>query len=113
MTPKAAINMPHYHPVSPFTRSYTPSNYSHMIRPRKVASRFYPKALLAMLAMLVIYEETGHILSYRQLRTHPRFAHMWDQSYSNEIGRLCQGVGTVVDFIGKRVYGTNTFHVIH
>ena len=37
---------------------------------------------------------------------------MWDCSYSNKLGRLCQGIGTGNKAGGKRVAGTNTFHII-
>ena len=35
-----------------------------------------------------------------------------EQKFSNEMGRLCQGVVTGNNGIGKRVEGTNTFYVI-
>ena len=35
-----------------------------------------------------------------------------EQKFSNEMGRLCQGVGTGGNVIGKRVEGTNTLYVI-
>jgi hypothetical protein len=37
---------------------------------------------------------------------------VWDRSYANELGHLCQGVGTGDKAGGKRVAGTNTFHLI-
>ena len=37
---------------------------------------------------------------------------MWDHSYSNELWHLCQGIGTGDKAGGKRVAGTNTFHII-
>jgi hypothetical protein len=37
---------------------------------------------------------------------------VWDRSYSNELGRLCQGIGTGDKAGGKQVAGTNTFHLI-
>ncbi len=39
-------------------------------------------------------------------------ATVWDRSYANKLGRLCQGVGTGDKAGGKRVAGTNTFHLI-
>ena len=30
---------------------------------------------------------------HRQLRRHPKFKDIWDMSYANELGRLCQGIG--------------------
>jgi hypothetical protein len=38
---------------------------------------------------------------------------VWDKSYANELGRLCQGVGTNPDGPSpKRIEGTDTFRVI-
>ena len=85
ITPKAAINLPCDHPVAHRTCCRTPANDAHMITPSKSASHFYPKAFLAMLAMLVMDEEMGKLLNYLQVRTHTKFAHIWDQSYSNEM----------------------------
>ena len=34
---------------------------------------------------------------------------MWDTSYANELGRLCQGIGTGTMPNTKQVSGTNTF----
>ena len=50
------------------------------------------------------------MLEHRQLRAHPDHKHTWDTSYANELGRLCQGIGThptAPHF--KRIEGTNTF----
>ena len=66
-----------------------------------------------MLAMPVTDEETGQLLNYRQLCTHPKLAYIWNQSYSNEMGRLFQGVGTSAGGNVKRVDGTDTFHIMH
>ena len=38
---------------------------------------------------------TGETLEHRQLRRHPKYKKTWNQSYSNELGRLCQGIGKV------------------
>ena len=38
---------------------------------------------------------------------------MWDTSYSNKLGRLCQGIGKgTVGPKNKRIKGTGTFKVI-
>ena len=52
------------------------------------------------------------MLEYRQLRKHPAFHKIWNESYSNEICRICQGISTTPDGSGKRVKGTNTFFLI-
>jgi hypothetical protein len=37
---------------------------------------------------------------------------MWDTLYANELGRLCQGIGTGTMPNTKQVTGTNTFFLI-
>ena len=43
---------------------------------------------------------------------HPQFQETWNKYFSNEIGRLCQGVGNGKNGLGKRVEGKKTFYVI-
>ena len=64
-------------------------------------------------AFPVIDQDTGKYWKFGQLRRHPTYAEIWYRSFPNEMGRLCSGVGTVLDGKGKRVEGTNTFFVIH
>ena len=68
--------------------------------------------LLAHVAHSVLDHDTGNQLNYGQLINHPKFQKTWNQSFSNEMGRLCQGVGIGKNNLGKRVEGTNTFHAI-
>ena len=68
--------------------------------------------LLYHVANSVLEQETGKQLNDGKLRKHPRFQETWNISFSNEMGRLCQGVGTGTNGIGKIVEGTNTFIVI-
>ena len=60
----------------------------------------------------VLDQETGKQLNYGQLRKHPKFQETWNKFFSIEIGKLCQGVVTGTNGIGKRVEGTNTFYVV-
>ncbi len=60
-------------------------------------------------ALSVLDLATGAFLEHRQLRRDPRYKTTWDTSYANELGRLCQGIGTGVKPCTKRVDGTNTF----
>ena len=60
----------------------------------------------------VLDESTGQTLEYRQLRQHPDFHKIWNHSYANELGRLCQVIGTSPDGTSKRIKGTDTFFVI-
>ena len=61
----------------------------------------------------VLYEETGQLMEYCQLLKHPKYAATWTTSYSNEMGRLCQGIGRNTEGTGKRVKGTDTFFFVH
>ena len=60
----------------------------------------------------VLEHKTGKQLNYGQLIKHPRLQDTWKTSFSNEMGRLCQGVGTGPNGKGKRIEGTNTFFAI-
>ena len=67
----------------------------------------------APLAMPVLDAATGRSLEHRQLRRHPTYKQVWDTSYANELGRLCQGIGTSTAKPNEqRVPGSNTFHPI-
>ncbi len=62
----------------------------------------------------VLDANSGKLLEHRQLRKHPDYKEVWDKSYANELGRLCQGVGTNPDNPSmKQINGTDTFRVIH
>ena len=86
-------------PVAHRTRSRAPGALS--IHPAQASQRKYPKELLAlwctplpdMAEMLVLDKETGKTLEYRQLRNHPKYKDVWKNSYCNEFGQLCQGIG--------------------
>jgi hypothetical protein len=64
----------------------------------------------------VLDHATGKTLEHRQLRKHPAYKQVWDQSYGNELGRLCQGIGSIQSTSTspskKRVEGTNTMRPI-
>ena len=51
-------------------------------------------------------EETGKLLKYRKLISHPKYHETWSHSSANEFGRLAQGVG-------GRIKGTDTIFFIH
>ena len=57
-------------------------------------------------------EDTGRLLEYHRLRNHPKYANIWNHSFTNEMGRLCQGVGQGPDGCGQRIEGTDTLFVI-
>jgi hypothetical protein len=62
--------------------------------------------------LLVLDPSTGKFLEHRQLRHDPCYKTTWDMSYANELGRLCQGIGTGPSPNTKWVAGTNTFFLI-
>ena len=78
------------------------------------AARRYPAAIFQYLALPVLDKETGKLLEYRQLRKDPRYAPIWNPSYANKLGRICQGFGKGTKGPKKqRVAGTDTFRVMH
>ena len=64
------------------------------------------------MANSVLEHETVKQINYGQLRKHPRLQGTWKTSFSNYLGRLCQGVGTGTNGKGKRIIGTNIFFAI-
>ena len=64
------------------------------------------------LAQAVLDPSSGEFLEHCQLQKDPRYKTVWDTSYANELGRLCQGIGEGPKPGSKRVVGTNTFFII-
>ncbi len=61
----------------------------------------------------VLNHETGLTLEHCQLHRHPKYKDIWGNLYANELGCLCQGVGTSpTDSSKKRMERINTFHVV-
>ena len=136
--PSTKIN---YEPVARHTRSRVPHTVDHppprmsktqdtgtisrrmrsqtaamanVITPAKASKRRYPSQFLKSLAMPVLDETSGQSLQYRQLRKHPKFAHIWNTSYANELGRLCQVIGKLSKGPkNQRMEGTTTFRIIN
>ncbi len=54
----------------------------------------------------VFDEESGKLMKYQQLITHPRYQEVWMHSSTNEFGRLAQGIGGCIQ-------GTNTIFFVH
>jgi hypothetical protein len=63
-------------------------------------------------ALSVLDSSMGEFLEHHQLRRDPRYKATWDTSYANELGRLCQGIGSGTTPTSKQVAGTNTFFLI-
>ena len=80
----------------------------------KVAENDVVAAIVSdLLAAPVMDEETGEMLEFRQLRSHPKYKKIWDTSYENELERPCQGVGAKKeDPTQHQVKGIDTFRVI-
>ena len=92
------------------------------VQSSQAAHHKYPSDLLELCctpappvleALPFLDEELGKLLEHRQLRQHPRLKDTWDTSYSNELGRLCQGIGRGTVGPNKQIIkGTGTFKVI-
>ena len=85
-----------------FKQKYTTSSHSRALSTQ----------LLTHMANSVLEQKTGKQLNYGQLRKHLRPQETCNKSFSNEMGRLCQGVGKGPNGKGKRIEGTNTFFAI-
>jgi hypothetical protein len=58
-------------------------------------------------AMMVLDEESGKLLKYKDLIPHPRYKKQWSISAADKFGRLAQGVG------GRIKKPTDTIRFIH
>jgi hypothetical protein len=63
-------------------------------------------------ALSVLDPSNGKFLEHGQLHRDPRYKATWDTSYTNELGRLFQGIGSGATPNSKRVASTNTFFII-
>lgn len=91
-----------------------PPLVAHRTRARLTSAKLILPAAVKQLANAVMDPQTGKLYEHRQLQRHQRFKPMWDKSFANKLGRLCQGIGESWSDKGttKRVIGTNTFHII-
>lgn len=62
-------------------------------------------------ANVVIDDENGDVLEYRDLLKHKRYKDTWEKAGSNEYGRLFQGCGKKEDG-SQQITGTNACHWI-
>jgi hypothetical protein len=65
------------------------------------------------LALSVLDPTTGNMLEHCQLQRNPQYKTTWDTLYPNELGRLCQGIGSGEAPHSKCVAGTDTFFCIN
>ena len=71
------------------------------------------ESLPLFIACPVLDHETGQTLEHGQLRRHPKYKATWDESYADEIFRLCQGGGKHPTKPNQqRITGTNTMRPI-
>ena len=99
-------------PIAARTRSQTAAMAS-VITPAQAAQQQYLAKFLQSLEMPVLDKYSMQLLQYRQLCKHPNFALIWNTSYANDLGRLCQGIGQGSKGPKhQRVEGTNTFRLI-
>jgi hypothetical protein len=90
------------------------------ITPARISSHKYPSAFITHWASSactinraasVLDENMGDFPEWHQLHNHPTLSATWNISYANELGRLCQCIGTSPNE-GKCVKGTNTLFPI-
>ena len=127
MDPKVATSPPrlvpieviYYEPITHRTRSRISAlSASRRTFPSEFLERWAASEVLhgnqwAPLALSVIDTKIGESLEHSALRRQPRLSNMWNTFYSNNIGRLCQVIGTDPKYPTKELLnGTNTFHII-
>ena len=74
-TPSRVYNITDFRPIAWLMRSQTTA-MANVINPDQVAKQQYPAQFLQILAMPALDKNSGQILQYRQLRKHPKFAHI-------------------------------------
>ena len=85
------------------------SEEGRITRSRAIADalkRGYAKRTAGEFANEIFDEDSGKMLKYRKLITHPKHKEVWFHSSANEFGRLAQGVG-------GRIKGTDTIFFIN
>ncbi len=65
------------------------------------------------MALSVLDSTTGDFLEHHQFQHNPWYKATWDSLYANELGYLCQGIGSGESPSAKRVASTNTFFCIN
>ena len=95
----------------PFETLHLPLDEPVAVRMRQILttpSRSWDLATqnLTHAAYSVLYNETGKLLNYGQLKKHPKYKETWNKYFFNEMGILCQGVnkgemGLVNELKGK------------
>jgi hypothetical protein len=65
-----------------------------------------------LFALSVLNPTTSNMLENCQLQCNPWYKTTWDTMYANDLGHLCQGIGSGEAPSSKGVTGTNTFFCI-
>jgi hypothetical protein len=66
-----------------------------------------------LLALSLLDPTTGNVLEHCQLQRDPWYKATWDTLYANELGHLCQGIGSGEAPSAKCVATTKTFFCIN
>jgi hypothetical protein len=112
-TPTPAPRATDLEPVAAHTQSHGKENYYALLA-KQEHTEDDNRNENSPIAAPVLDTATGTMLEHWQLRRHPTYKKVWDESYANELGRLCQGIGTnPANPTKKRVDGTDTFKPIH
>ena len=112
LPPPRVYNATDLRPIAWRTRLQITS-LSNVITPAQATKRQYPGHFVLILALPVLDKTSGQLLHYRRLRKHPKFAHISNTYYANELRKICQEVGKGSKSPKNQcVEGTNTFRII-
>jgi hypothetical protein len=84
--------------IRPLTQSSCGSDF-------EAAMNVMENNLRSETAQAIFDKESGKLLKYRALLTHPKYCEAWTHSSANKFGQLAHGVGTCIK-------GTNTIFFI-
>ena len=92
----------------------TPAQAAQLKPPNELLALWCtPETSLEHIDIPVLDPDTDNTMEYRQLHQHSNYRHIWETSYFNELGRLCQGIGRGDNGPKKQcVAGTETFKFI-
>ncbi len=97
---------------SPRKLLHIPMGFAGLCQAQSMTAPEINNFTLLCRALSVLDPATCDFLEHHQLCRNPRYKPIWDTSYTNELGRLCQGIGMGSAPNSKRVDGTITFFLI-
>ena len=113
MAPPAVFEQPVAHRTRSRALTVQPYQADNSKYPRKLLELWCTTAPQVLEALPVLDKESGKLLEHRKIQGHSRLKYTWDTSYSNELGRLCQGIGKGTVPPKKQIIkGTGTFKII-